>query len=364
MSKPLFLLYAFVSILFFAGFVSTRKSDNSVTLHDEKLNFTPREFYIADVADERKDRNIVASLIENNPDHSLAIKQVDLKDGAVTSIKNFLNRNLHRDTALRPVMVTLKEFELTETNAPGGRVTGRLAIVFSFSLQKSYNTVHLVDYTSGIHYDRPASQPADVEAILRHGIQGALSYFNTWMSSQAETNFLLAKKVKIGFTDYSENPEGDTIYYSAKRPLSWTDFKDRPRENGFEAEIFTSIGYIERNEVVKGIVNVHMAIKVDVPKSDCWVRGERDAYTLNHEQRHFDIEKLVSEHFKQKLMAMELPVDNFYGPINIEYLDALREATRVQKQYDAETQHGMDRQAQEQWNEKIDKELLSYGIKK
>jgi hypothetical protein len=364
MSKPLFLLYAFVSILFFAGFVSARKSENPVTLRDEKLNFTPHEFYIADVADERKDRNAVATLIENNPDHTFAIKQVDLKDGAVISIENFLNHNLHRDTTLRPVMVTLKEFKLTETNAPGGRVTGRLAIVFSFSLQKSYNTVHLVDYTSGIHYDRPDSQPADVETILRHGIEAALSYFNTWMSSQAETNFLLAKKVKISFTDYTENPEGDTIYYSAKRPLTWADFKDRPRYNGFEAEIFTSIGYIERNEVVKGIVNVNMAIKVDVPKSDCWVRSERDAYTLNHEQRHFDIEKLVSEHFKRKLMAMELPVDNFYGPINIEYLDALREATRMQKQYDAETQHGRDRQEQESWNEKIDKELLSYGIKK
>lgn len=363
MFKPLFLLYAFGSILFFAGFINVQQSNNPVTLRDEKLNFTPHEFYVADVADERKDRNAVASLIENNSNKSSAIKQVDLKDGAVVSIRNFLNHNLHRDTTLRPVMVTLKELKLTETNAPGGRVTGRLAVVFSFSLQKSYYTVHLVDYTSGIHYDRPNNQPADGEAILRHGIEGALSYFNTWINGQSETNALLAKKVKISFTDYTEKPEGDTIYYSVNRPLTWADFKDQPRENGFEAEIFTSIGYIERNEVIKGIVNVNMAIKVDVPKSDCWVRGERDTYTLNHEQRHFDIEKLASEHFKQKLLAMDLPVDNFYGPINIEYLEALRDATRMQKQYDGETQHGRDRQEQERWNEKIDKELIAYGIK-
>ncbi|WP_426671014.1 hypothetical protein ACPPVU_07235 [Mucilaginibacter sp. McL0603] len=364
MSKPLYLLYAFVSILFFTGFGNAQKSDGPITLHDEKLNFIPHEFYIADVADERKDRNTVASLIENNPDHSSAMKQVDLKDGAVVAISGFLNRNLHRDTTLHPVMITLKEFKITETSAPGGRVSGRLAVVFSFSLQLSYNTVHLIDYTSGIRYDRPDSQQADAEAILRHGIEGAMSFFNTWINSQAETNALLAKKVKITFTDYTENPEGDTIYYSANRPLTWADFKDRPRENGFEAEIFTSIGYIERNEVVKGIVNVNMAIKVDLPKNDCWVRGDRNAYTLNHEQRHFDIEKLASEHFKQRLLAIDLPVDNFYGPINIEYLEALRDATRMQKQYDAETQHGRDRGEQERWNEKIDKELISYGIKR
>ncbi len=123
MSKPLFLLYAFVSILFFTGFGNIPKFDGPITLHDEKLNFIPHEFYIADVADERKDRNTVASLIEHNPDHSSAVKQVDLKDGATASIGGFVNRNLHRDTALRPVMITLKEFKITETNAPGGRVS-------------------------------------------------------------------------------------------------------------------------------------------------------------------------------------------------------------------------------------------------
>jgi hypothetical protein len=364
MFKSLFLIYAFVSILVFTGFGNVQKSDGPITLHDEKLNFIPHEFYIADVADEREDRNTVASLLENNPDHSSAVKQIDLKGGAVISIKNFLDRNLHRDTTLRPVMTTLKEFKITETGAPAGRVTGHLAIVVSFSMQLSYNTVHLVDYTSGAHYDRPDSQPADAEAILRHGIEGALSYFNTWMNTQAETNALLAKKVKITFTDYTEKPEGDTIYYSPKRPLTWADFKDRPRENGFEAEIFTSLGYIERNEVVKGIVNVSMAIKVDLPKNDCWVKGDREAYTLNHEQRHFDIEKLAGEHFKQRLSAIDLPVDNFYGPINIEYLEALRDAAHMQKQYDTETQHGRNRPEQERWNEKIDKELISCGIKK
>src|SRR5437879_3205619 len=108
-----------------------------------------------------------------------------------------------------------------------------------------------------------------------------------------------------------------------------------------------------------------MAIKVYVAKSDCWVRGGNpDDYILNHEQRHFDIEKLESENFKRKILAMELPVDNFDGPVNVEYLETLREATRMQKQYDTETRHGQDRQAQEQWNEKIDKELKAYGLEK
>jgi hypothetical protein len=364
MIRSLFLLFAIACISIFAGFGDAQKQNAPITLKDEKLNFTPHEFYIADVADERANRNSVASLLDNK-DIAHAAVNVDLKDGAVVSIKNFLYRNLHRDTALRPVMLTIRKFKITETTLPGGRVGGHLEVAFSFALQLSYNTVHLVDYSAGLRYNRPDSQPADVEVFLRQGIEEGISYFNTWINSHANNTAVLAKKVKVNFTDYSEKPEGDTIYYSVNRPLTWADFKEKPSESSFEAEVFTSIGYNEHREIIKGIINVNLAMKVDLPKNDCWVKGGRgDSYMLNHEQRHFDIEKIVSEHFKRKILAMNLPVDNFDGPINVEYLETLREATTMQKQYDADTHHSENRQAQEQWNEKIDKELRSLGVKK
>jgi hypothetical protein len=358
------LMFLIVSILLCGAFAIKQKTDATIILRDEKINFTPREFYIADVADERKDRSSVASLIAVGPDHSAVIQNVNLKDGAVVSIKQFITRNLHRDTSLRPVMVTLKEFKVTETKLPNAQISGRLGIVFAFSLQASYRTIHLVDYTGGIRYTRRENSQVDIEAILRQGIEGTLAFFNTWINSNAETNALLAKTVKLRFADYTETPEGDTIYYSAKRPLTWGDFKDRPRDSHFEAEILPVIGYTEQNQVKNGIIYVDMAIKVSVAKSDCWVKGLKDDYILNHEQRHFDIEKIASERYKKKLLAMKLPTDNFYGPINMEYLDALRDATRMQKQYDAETRHGEDRVAQAQWNEEIDKELRAFGVKK
>ena len=363
-NRSIVLMFSIVSILLCGASGIKQKIGGTIILRDEKINFTPKEFYIADVGDERKERSSVANLLTVNPDHSIATQKVDLKGGAVASIKQFINRNLHRDTSLRPVMITLKEFKITETKMPNGQVSGRLGIVFAFSLQASYRTIHLVDYTGGIRYTRQENGQVDIEAILRQGIAGTLDFFNTWINSNAKTQALLAKAVKLRFTDYTETPEGDTIYYSAKRPLTWADFKDRPRDNRFEAEIIPVMGYTEQNQVANGIIYVDMAIKVSVAKSDCWVKGERDDYILNHEQRHFDIEKLAGEHYKKKLLAMKLPTDNFYGPVNMEYLEALRDADRMQKQYDAETRHGQDRAAQARWNEEIDKELRAFGIKK
>jgi hypothetical protein len=365
MIKLTSLLYAAGCIFIFAAFSTIQKSTGTIILHDEKLDFTPHEFYVADVTDDRPDRTEVATLIVRDAANISAIQSADLRGGAAASIKQFLGHNLATNTTLRPIIITIKKFRLTESRLTERQVTGHLAMAFSFELQLKYRTVHLTDYNSGIRYTRPDNQSDVAESTLKQGIEGALSWFNIWMDQQASSNVLLAKGVKVKFTDFTENPEGDTIYYTVNRPLTWDDFQEKPRESRFEAEIFTTIGYAEQTEVAKGIININIALKVEVPKSDCWVKDKNlDAYTLNHEQRHFDIEKLVSEHFKQKILAMDLPVDNFDGPINVEYLETLREANRLQKQYDTETRHGTDQQAQRQWNEKIDRELKTYGVKK
>ena len=56
-------------------------------------------------------------------------------------------------------------------------------------------------------------------------------------------------------------------------------------------------------------------------------------------------------------MDEKIPANNFDGPINEDYLEAYREMSKLQKQYDNETSHGANQAAQQHWNERIDKEL-------
>jgi hypothetical protein len=122
------------------------------------------------------------------------------------------------------------------------------------------------------------------------------------------------------------------------------------------------LGFTEQTSINKGIIIIQMAMKVYLPKSASWIKtGAENAYNLNHEQRHFDIVKIVSEKFKRQMLAEVLPVLNYDGSINTAYFDALREMDRLQKQYDNETGHGVNTTAQERWNEFIDKELA--GLK-
>lgn len=358
------LLFSIVGILFLGGFKLPQKPTDTITLHNEKLNFTPAEFYIADVTDDRSGQNQIASLIYKDEGHGYVTRLTDLKDGTASSIKSFIGHNLNHNTSLRPIIMSIREYKLTETSTAPGRISGHLAVSISFGLQRDYGVITtLIGYSGGMHYTRSDAQTDMPESIIRHGIENALSYFNTWINKYANSDIRLAKAVKVKFTDYTENPEGDTVYYLTRRPLTWADFQDKPRGGEFEAEVFAGIGYAEHTAVEKGIVNLTLDVKVYVPKSASWVRGWRDDYSLNHEQRHFDIAKIVAEHFKQKIAAMKLPVESYDGYINEQYLETLREETKMQKQYDHDTHHGSDHQAQEAWNEKIDQDLRSLGVK-
>jgi hypothetical protein len=361
------LLFLIISLFVFTAFKINSQPASVIVLQNEQLPITPKEFYIAAVNDDRKDNTTIGSLqpfVTAKGKLSEAYN-VDFK-GGMAAIKNFIGYSLPVNKALRPIIIKIKAFNVIETPVSGGYVKGDVRLILSFNLQRGEDQVHLVDYKGSANYQRKPGPPQQIEPILRSAIKNSLIYLNNWMDVQADNNIKLARGVKVTFADYSEAVEGDTIYYRANRPLKWDDFKARPPiTNRHDAEVFTSIGYNETVKLEKGIINIKLDIKVYAPKSACWVNsGGANAYSLNHEQRHYDITRLVAEHFKQNIKAEKLSTDNYDGPINVVYFDALREQDKLQKQYDSETSHSVNSYQQQKWNERIDKELAALGIKK
>ena len=363
--KPQYILVLIFITL--TSFQSTQKTNGSIFLADEKLQIIPKEFYISNVIDERADRTASTWLIP-----AITVKDVqpkaypvDLQGGALNAIKQFIDHNLPQNKTLRPVIISLKKLSIKETALTGSRVEGRISLIFSFSIYKDEDEpMHLAEYNGTTVYERDATQTQSIEPALRHLLINGLTYVNNWMNSQAETNIKLARGVKVIFTDYDEKTEGDSIYYKINRPITWADFQSGVPNSKYEAEVFPTLGYDEHTEIVKGIINLHLSIKACLPKSAAWAKeGNRNDYTLNHEQRHFDIVKIAAEHFKKKIKAINLPPGNYDGPINKAYLNAYREMNNLQIQYDTETHHGTNVTEQQRWNRRIDKELKELGVK-
>ena len=351
-------------IILFSNFFRSVQQSGRIILHDEHLNIAPKEFYIANVIDDRDDRRTIAWLLPVNADGQAKTYSVDFQ-GGFADLKRFIENSLPQNTALHPVIIHFKKFRVMETVTQNGLAEGKAELVMSFDLQQGDQAKHLLDYNGNANYTRSPGPPQDIEPTLRKMLGSSLAYFNTWINKQAGGDDRLAKSVKVYFSDYSEKTEGDSIYYSVNRPLTWDDFKGRISNSRYAAEVSPTIGFNERADVKDGIIRLNMEIKVCLPKSACWVKdGVRgDAYTLNHEQRHFDLAKIAAMHFIQKIKAEDLPVGNYDGFINVDYLDAYRQMDTLQKKYDDETTHGLDHFAQGRWNEKIDKELKELGVK-
>ncbi|MCC9135095.1 hypothetical protein ACFSKU_18615 [Pontibacter silvestris] len=356
----------FLIVLFFAA--GQPVADNEpITLLAEQMPFTPKEYYISEVIDERENRTAVAWLFPDavGAAQSVKTRSVDLQGGGLTAIRQFIWQGTPRNVKLRPVVVRLKECRVTETVGDKGRVDGKVIVAMAFDLQGDGERIPLLEYKGGARYNRPASHNTVVEPSLRQSLVEALKYLNTWMDHEANSNPKLAKGIKVSFTDYAMNPVNDTVFYALNRPLVWDDFRAAPRAGRYAAAVFPSFAYEGETEVINGIIHLNLTLKVYVLQHSSWVKANaKDAYGLNHEQRHFDIAKLVAERFRKKIQPENLTVADYNSIIQYEYIESFREMNHLQEQYDEETQHGINQVAQQQWNQRIDEELKVLSVKK
>jgi hypothetical protein len=343
--------------------LSSLKLLNPIILLDETTPFVPKRFFITRVIDERVDKSFIAQMIIKDESNRMIPQTIDLKGGTAVAITQYMERNVKKNRSLKPIIVRIKDFRLIETPAAKDGIDGQIRLLLSFGLEKNYGQEFLLDYKGSIHYIRHGENFAQVESQLRGVLKSALNYFNTWMEINADVNKKLANGVKLKFTNYRDKLEGDTIYYAKDRPLTWSDFQSRykPMSN-YMAEVMPGMGYDLDAQMSKGIINANISLKTYLPKSTCRANYEgRNSYTLNHEQRHFDIVKIITDQFKKKILLNKLTPDNYEAIINMQYLDSYRDMDAMQKAYDKETSHGLNKEAQSEWNNRIDKELKSAG---
>lgn len=334
-----------------------------LVLRAEGPLFTPREFYLSQVTDERKDRNTIAYLVP--PTGSANPQPLDLQGGGQPAIASFVRQSVPANKSLRPVVLRLQQCLVTEKVLANGQVEGQLSLALVFEVQdRQGKTLVSLPYKSGARYQRQRQVPAPLAASLGQSLASGLRYFNAWMDREAGRSEMLATRLLVTFRDYTANEDPDTLFYHPARPLRWEDFRAQPRPGPYAAAVFPSFSYEGRTRVNDGVLHLDLTMKVFVVRDASWVRAGRDAVTLNHEQRHFDIVKLVAERFKQQAAPGRLTVADYNSQLQYQFLESWRQMTAMQEQYDRETRHGLDGAAQQRWNQQIDQDLLSFGAKK
>ncbi len=359
-----------LSILLSGLLITAFQGSTPIRLVLQPAPFTPKEFYFATITDERPERGAVARLVLAPGQRPQA---VDLEGGAAPALATFINRTFRPNKSLRPVAIRILQLKITET-AVGNRVTGQLALTLAFDLlgkddsDGSEVSTRLTTYQGNASYTRPLNQTNVIEPTLRESIVTGLKGLNDYMGRESGKNEKLAKTLRVVFTEDRDirNPTGsDTVLYNPTRALTWADFRATPRPTSrYAAEVFTSFAYEGKSTVKNGVIILNLTAKAYMLKDQSWSRAEsKNGYALNHEQRHFDITKIIVERFKRKIHPDSLTLADYNSIIQYQFIESFREMHRLQEQYDNETNHSINQAAQKRWNLRIDTELQSLGVK-
>lgn len=256
------------------------------------------------------------------------------------------------------IQVRIYEVKVSEKKASNNNVyEGDFQLVIGFFKMGIGEPVHLVDYNGSAQYKRSINRLDMIENVVNRVFKNSISYFDTWMKLQVMENRHLARTVRLEVIDQAKSSHKDTVYYDVNRPLQWSDFRDKPqRSSRYNASIFTSFSMQGKSMIEAGEIVQQIEIDVYMLPEQSWVKNPGD-YALNHEQRHFDVVRMVANRLIAKLKSLDLDPDWYEATINDAFFEAYREMNRLQELYDKHTQHGLDTQAQERWNRMLDDAL-------
>lgn len=157
----------------------------------------------------------------------------------------------------------------------------------------------------------------------------------------------------LPFLSFVKKEKEEFIDWDAGQRLTWADFKGKPSGARDEAaNTNTHMGF----DI--GMKNNTITYKITCrfSKTKSWVRTKTD-YILQHEQGHFDIAEIFA---RQLYKDVKEYVDK--GGKNPEklshlYQQTMEEKIQMQTDYDAETNHSINKEEQKKWLQKIDTRL-------
>lgn len=311
-------------------------------------------FEIVEVRDNRKKGEALGQIYTSAAQKSNVLLGNDIN----AELKKYFANSIRPQSGKnQQILVSIETFELSENKNAQNTTAGELKLKFGFYVKGSFEIVHLLDFEGGMSYRRSIHRTDLVQQVTQQALGKALEYFNEWIDSQALSNRSLAKSVKLIVEDGKNRSGRDTVFYDFDRALTWKDFTDRPRTGSrYNAVIFTSLAMEGKPFVEDGSIVMPLFIKVYMLPGQSWVKNKND-YSLNHEQRHFDVVKVVADRLKHSLNSLDVNPENYEALVNDAYFDAYREMNKLQELYDGQTNHGLKPDIQEKWNRMLDSAL-------
>ena len=347
-----------LSALLFLTSVEAYSQQEKVVLNLRQDNaplFRQHQFYVQEVEDKRKTPgSTIGKIIVFGKETPLSLPKTAEKE-----LFNFWsNAAPKRDQAYLPLYIKIKELQLTEKRMGPNRVNGDAKLLVTFRWYRNMQPVELTNFETSVSYGR-TEKDYDHAKLITQMLDQSITHFQKWMTSNTGKSPALARNLILTFKEISGRNDGDTVFYSPKRPLVWDDFRGKGRPGTrYAAAVFTSFAYEGRSFPKGADLVLEIGLKIFMVKSMSWGNSDaKNANTIRHEQLHFDVTRVVVERFKERLKKADLTIEDFDSEMQYQFLESFREMNDEQEKYDGETGHGINTGAQAQWDRKITAEI-------
>ncbi len=168
----------------------------------------------------------------------------------------------------------------------------------------------------------------------------------------------------LAFTTINKADEPATkphkIHWCEGDQLKWNDFKGRvPAMSSSAAQTAYEIGF----DIDMDGREFEFIVTCNFLPHKSWVR-KKDAndHILRHEQLHFDIAEIYARKMRKELKETHITVNNLQSKADKIYEKNWNALTKMQRDYDRETNHSINKKEQAEWDAKITK-LLEENLK-
>lgn len=168
----------------------------------------------------------------------------------------------------------------------------------------------------------------------------------------------------IGVFHYAPAQTSSEKIFWKEDGLTWEDFKAQPDLNSpFHANTNAGLSYSWGLKNDNGNIELQYQVLSFFNPNSSWVKpGSTNEYLLKHEQLHFDITELHARKLRKKLA--EIKVDQLgkdpKAILTKAYEIIEKERAFMQKKYDQETNHSLNKNAEAKWQDYIKRELNKY----
>jgi hypothetical protein len=148
----------------------------------------------------------------------------------------------------------------------------------------------------------------------------------------------------------------ETIRWTESQPLNWSDFTGKVNDTSkYDAECFAEIRY---NYKFYSASEFEFEVFANFDKNSSWSRKEMQSDDLlRHEQMHFNIAELLAEQLQNEFNSYSYTASTYNLQILQLFNEKKLEYQAMQLKYDEETNHSLNKEKQQEWEDYITNEL-------